>query len=373
MKANTKTKIFFIPVALLVLGYLHLLTMYASRMETGVGAHVVGGWKDFPPQPVHQQAAVISPPRLTAQEARRQMIRLKARPTVPPMVHAMEGNEIPTSSFSTMNLEDPSIRAQRVVYIITPTYYRKTQRVDLIRLKQTLQLAALKHHAKMYWILIEDAQECSQTVRQIAQESGLAFAHKAIVSQKKKGHRGLLQRNLGLDTIINDIRKEGVIYFADDDNAYDTQLFTELTFTRHTSVFAVGMSGGSAWERCHVNLETGNVDAILSTWKPKYRIPVPGKPGQFTHPVRKFAMDMAGFAFSTTALMTTQARFQPTSTSGMLETDFLSLLVHNVGDLEPLAANCTRILVWHVKTTEPQYFNNPEADDKTFDLMVQLV
>jgi len=68
---------------------------------------------------------------------------------------------------------------------------------------------------------------------------------------------------------------------------------------------------------------------------------------------------MAGFAFSTTALLAKKPRFLASSTAGMLETDFLSALVSEVSDLEPLAANCTRILVWHVKTLEPQYFNNP--------------
>ena len=82
---------------------------------------------------------------------------------------------------------------------------------------------------------------------------------------------------------------------------------------------------------------------------------------------------MAGFAFSTAALVERQPRFDPQSTAGMLETDFLSLLVNDVSELEPLAANCTRILVWHVKTTEPQYFGNPESSDHTFDMIKSLV
>lgn len=374
-----KSSLFFIPVALLVLGYLHLLTI-TSRIESHVStppdAPVVTA--DDTKVMTHEKSTsiLITRPQLSAAEARRQMEQ--ANEAVPPMIHPIEGNPVPAKS-SSIDAEDADARAQRVVYIITPTHKRMTQRIDLMRLRQTLQLASLQHHAKVYWILIEDAPACSQHVRTILEGSGLTFAHQSIQYNKKDfkgknnpGHRGLAQRNLGLD-IVQQVGVEGVIYFADDDNAYDAQLITELTHTRYASIFAVGMSGGSAWERCHVNNETGKVDAILSTWKPRFRIPVKGQPNRFTNPIRKFSMDMAGFALSTTALVTTRARFQPETTSGMLETDFLSMLVDDVSELEPLAANCTRVLVWHVKTVEPQHFNNPEADDRTFELMRSLV
>jgi Glycosyltransferase family 43 len=362
-----KTKIFFILVALLVLGYLHLLTMYASRIDSRVSGE--------PGLPVITHSAIstsnsilISRPRLSDTKARRQM--KQARQTVDPIVHPIQGKPMDTETI--VHLDNPQTRAQRILYIITPTHKRLTQRADLTRLRQTLQLASLQHHANIYWILIEDAEKCSQNIRSIAKDSGLAFAHQAIASSDTTEHRGLAQRNLGLD-IVEQIGNEGVVYFADDDNAYDIQLFTELTFTRYASVFAVGMSGGSAWERCHVHEETGFVDKILTTWKPRYRVPVPGKPGKFQNPVRKYGIDMAGFALSTAALLTSKARFQEESTQGMLETDFLSLLVKDVSELEPLAANCTRILVWHVKTKDPDYFNNPEADEETFELMKNLL
>lgn len=94
--------------------------------------------------------------------------------------------------------------------------------LEVVGLRQTLQLASLQHHAKVYWILIEDAPACSQNIRTILEESGLAFAHQAIQYDNKNnkgknpGHRGLVQRNLGL-AIVQQVGVEGVIYFADDD------------------------------------------------------------------------------------------------------------------------------------------------------------
>jgi Glycosyltransferase family 43 len=391
-----KTRLFFILVALLVLGYLHLLTIYASRIETSVvvtqqqsknnqGLESVLA-ADFKLPQQHQQPISLSAgrPRLSAQETRQRLLR--SSEAALPIIQSIHGagNPIPTDNVTMqqLDLDDPQVRAQRVIYVITPTHRRITQRVDLTRLKQTLQLASITHHALIYWILLEDSDSCSQSVRQLAQDSGLYFAHKAVQNEKHNnphnklnkrnpGHRGLVQRNAGLEIVLQ-VGKEGVIYFADDDNGYDIQLFTELTYTRHASVFAVGLSGGAAYERCHVNEATGKVDAILSTWKPRNLPRVGG--ASITPRLRKFGIDMAGFALSTTALVTSQARFHQRSLAGWLETDFLSILVKDVSELEPLAANCTIILAWHVKTSEPQWMHNPEPDgDVTFKLIKSML
>jgi hypothetical protein len=111
------------------------------------------------------------------------------------------------------------IQKKPIVYFITPTYKRKTQLVDLVQLSQTLQ-----HDNAVYWIVIEDAEVGSKRVRDLLERSGLMFAHVAIESEKSSKHgnapRGVLQRNLGLDT-VESIDVPGVVYFGDDDNAYD--------------------------------------------------------------------------------------------------------------------------------------------------------
>ena len=51
----------------------------------------------------------------------------------------------------------------------------------------------------------------------------------------------------------------GVVYFADDDNTYSTELFEEMRTTRKVSVWPVGLVGGLMVERPKVDLSTGKV------------------------------------------------------------------------------------------------------------------
>jgi hypothetical protein len=222
------------------------------------------------------------------------------------------------------------------------------------------------YHERLYWIILEDSHHCTHRVRQLALESGIPFAHKAIPTPKwvlknPKAHRGLDQRNAGLD-VVEEVGAEGVVYFMDDDNAYNVQLLHELSYTTHVSVFGVGMPGGSAYERCHVDPKTGKVDKLLTTWEAP----------------RKFPMDMAGFAFATHHLARLSKakvplRFTQKSLPGYLENDLISLMADSVPELEPLAANCTRILSWHVKTVGNDLYYNPEGNKEVFQLMTALV
>ena len=120
-----------------------------------------------------------------------------------------------------------------LVYFITPTYRRPTQLLDLVQLCQSIQ-----HDKATYWIVVEDAAKGSKRVRDLLERSGMLFAHLAIespptpggmkkLSAKKKralnAPRGILQRNLGIDT-VESLEVPGVIYFGDDDNKYDGTL-----------------------------------------------------------------------------------------------------------------------------------------------------
>lgn len=266
--------------------------------------------------------------------------------------------------------EQATLRSNRIIYMITPTHKRQTQMVDLTRVSQTLRLAKeAGYHERLYWIILEDADYPSHRVREVAIQSGLTFAHKAVktsLADKKrfKAHRGLDQRNTGLD-IIEELGAEGVVYMLDDDNAYNVQLFHELSYTTHVGVFGVGLPGGSAYERCRVDPQTGKVDKLLTTWEAP----------------RTFALDMAGFAFATHHLARATAagkkmRFSQKSLPGFLENDLVSFAASTIPELQPLAANCTRILTWHVKTVGNDLLYNPEdgSDKKTkFDLMFRLV
>ena len=121
------------------------------------------------------------------------------------------------------------------IYAITPTYKRFTQRADLTRLSQTFM-----HIPNFHWVVVEDAEETSQIVKDLLTVKQIRFTHLAVKTQtgllKKendphwKKHRGVDQRNLGLRWIRENVKdNNGVVYFADDDNTYDIDLFKEVS------------------------------------------------------------------------------------------------------------------------------------------------
>ena len=50
-----------------------------------------------------------------------------------------------------------------------------------------------------------------------------------------------------------------MVYFADDDNTYTTQLFDEITRTKKVTVFPVGLVGGVMVEKPLVDSNTGEM------------------------------------------------------------------------------------------------------------------
>ena len=122
--------------------------------------------------------------------------------------------------------------------MITPTYARPTQKADLTRLCQTLM-----HVRNLHWIIVEDSdsktplvtrflKRCRVKSSQLNRKTSLKL-QPAKVSPKKHKNRGAEQRNIALDWLRETYKPGevmGVVYFGDDDNTYDIQLFEEVGF-----------------------------------------------------------------------------------------------------------------------------------------------
>lgn len=123
-----------------------------------------------------------------------------------------------------------------IIYGITPTYARPTQKADLTKLCQTL-----RHVAKFHWIVIEDSDFKTDLVSRFLQRCGVAYTHLSVRTSPRlrlkandtpwKYPRGMEQRNQALRWIRSHFdanKMKGVVYFIDDDNTYDLEIFNQV-------------------------------------------------------------------------------------------------------------------------------------------------
>ncbi|XP_074528258.1 galactosylgalactosylxylosylprotein 3-beta-glucuronosyltransferase 1 [Halichoeres trimaculatus] len=236
------------------------------------------------------------------------------------------------------------------IHVITPTYSRPVQKAELTRLANTLL-----HVPNLHWILVEDSQRTTTLVSRLLQDTGLNYTHLNVETPrnyKVRGDtrdpripRGTIQRNLALrwlrETFGVNSSQTGIVYFADDDNTYSLELFDEMRSTKKVSVWPVAFVGGLRYESPKVN-SFGKVYG----WKTVF------------DPHRPFAIDMAGFAVNLHLILSKpQAYFKLRGVKGGYQESSLLKELVTLSDLEPKAANCTKVLVWHTRTEKPVLVN----------------
>ncbi|KAJ8014100.1 hypothetical protein DPEC_G00036750 [Dallia pectoralis] len=237
-----------------------------------------------------------------------------------------------------------NLSALPFVYAVTPTYNRPVQRAELTRLGNTFRQVP-----RFHWIVVEDSSTRTEPVARLLARTGIPYTHLNVLTPRRFKRTGMPrateQRNGALSWLrAHRSRKDaGVVFFADDDNTYSLELFEEMRSTRGVSVWPVGLVSGRRYERPIV--EKGKVVGWYTGWRPD----------------RPFATDMAGFAVNLQVIIgSPQAVFKRRgSQPGMQESDFLKQIT-KVGDLEPKANNCTRVLVWHTRTEKVNLGNEPK-------------
>ena len=139
--------------------------------------------------------------------------------------------------------------------------------------------------------------------------------------------------------------ERGVVYFADDDNTYDLRLFEEMRNTSKVSIWPVALVGGLKIEKPLI--KEGKVVGFNSVWSPQ----------------RPYPIDMAGFAINVSLLLNhPDASFSYDVPRGFQESHILSQLISGWSELEPKAANCTQVLVWHTRTVKPSFHREVKLD-----------
>ncbi|XP_054742985.1 galactosylgalactosylxylosylprotein 3-beta-glucuronosyltransferase S [Anastrepha obliqua] len=218
-----------------------------------------------------------------------------------------------------------------IIYFVTPTYPRREQVPELLRLAYTLL-----HVPRIHWILANDHDECNGYLDGLLIELGLPFTHLAspmpeFYRRKKPLPRGVANRRAAIHWLRQRSITNGILYFGDDDNTYDLKLFSEIRSTQRVSMFPVGLI-----EEYSVSgpvVRSGKVVGFLDSWVAERRWPV----------------DMAGFA-TNLAYMAEHPNASMPYKPGYEEDLFLRSIRLELSVIEPKARNCTEILVWHTQT-----------------------
>ncbi|XP_049276845.1 galactosylgalactosylxylosylprotein 3-beta-glucuronosyltransferase S isoform X1 [Anopheles funestus] len=218
-----------------------------------------------------------------------------------------------------------------VIFFVTPTYPRREQIAEIIRLGQTLM-----HVPRLHWIVADDTSSCSATLNSHIRKFGIPYTQLAspmpeMYRARKNAPRGVANRRAALNWIRQNQKKTGVLYFGDDDNTFDLKLFSEIRYTKKVSMFPVGLIGDYAISTPIVR--NGRVEGFFDSWPAK----------------RKWPVDMAGFAVSLEYLALSPNATMPFK-AGYEEDEFLKSIGLKLEDIEPKARNCTEILVWHTQT-----------------------
>uniref|UniRef100_A0A0N4ZEA9 Galactosylgalactosylxylosylprotein 3-beta-glucuronosyltransferase n=1 Tax=Parastrongyloides trichosuri TaxID=131310 RepID=A0A0N4ZEA9_PARTI len=253
----------------------------------------------------------------------------------------------------TINVEPKSeeesvILPKTLIFVITPTYKRYTRIADMTRMSNTL-----RHVPNIHWILIEDGEEKSELLVELLDHSKIPYTYLVYKTAAGYPRRGWYQRDMALTYLRENHKKltvgydHAVVFFGDDDNSYDTRLFTDyISNVKTVGIWAVGLVGGAPFESPKV--ENGKVVGWHVRWMPK----------------RKFATDMAGFAFSLKSVLDhPKALFGKSCKrgGGAPEPCLLEDLGFNSSMLEPFGFNTPpgkrrQILVYHTKTNNPKKY-----------------
>ncbi|KAI3718039.1 hypothetical protein L1987_70030 [Smallanthus sonchifolius] len=254
-------------------------------------------------------------------------------------------------SFEVPTLEDivvdKSVKEERFDYVarkqlivVTPTYNRPLQAFYLNRLAQVLRLVP----PPLVWIVVEMNSASTETA-DILRGMGIMYRHLVCTNNLTDiKDRGVHQRNTALDHIQHH-KLDGIVYFADDDNVYSLQLFETIRQISRFGTWPVAMLAQSK-NKATLEGPVCNGSQVIG-WHTNEK----------SKRLRRFHVDMSGFAFNSTILWDPKRWKKPTSAlirqldtikEGFQETTFIEQLVEDESQMEATPLGCSKIMNWHL-------------------------
>ncbi|CAA6663109.1 unnamed protein product [Spirodela intermedia] len=221
-----------------------------------------------------------------------------------------------------------------------PTYNRAFQALYLTRLGQTLRLV----RPPLLWIVVEMEKGSAETA-ELLRTTGVMYRHLVAANNLSDiKDRGVHQRNTALEHIERH-HLDGIVYFADDDNIYTIELFEHIREIRRFGTWPVAMLSQS---KNKVILEgpVCNGSQVIG-WHTNEK----------SKRLRRFHVDMSGFAFNSTILWDSKRWHRPTAErirqldtvkEGFQETTFIEQLVEDESQMEGIPRGCSLIMNWHL-------------------------
>eukprot|EP01018_Ginkgo_biloba_P002285 Gb_24676 [translate_table: standard] len=254
---------------------------------------------------------------------------------------------------------------RKLLIVVTPTYNRAFQAFYLNRLAHTLRLVP----APLLWIVVEMTAQSMETAEML-RKTGVMYRH--LVCEKNVTNikdRGIHQRNVAL-AHIEQHQLDGIVYFADDDNVYTLELFHQMREIRRFGTWPVGMLAHSK-SKAILEGPVCNGSQVIG-WHTNEK----------SKRLRRFHVDMSGFAFNSTILWDPRRwhrttlepiRQLDTVKEGFQETTFIEQVVEDESQMEGLPNDCSKVMVWHLHLEAPRLAYPPGwVVEKNLDVVVPL-
>ncbi|PRQ20859.1 putative 1,4-beta-D-xylan synthase [Rosa chinensis] len=234
----------------------------------------------------------------------------------------------------------PAAVPRKQVIVVTPTYNRALQAYFLNRVAQLLRLVP----PPLLWIVVETKAASAETA-EILRKSGVMYRHLVCGNNLTSAKdRGVYQRNTALEHIERH-KLDGIVYFGDDDNIYSLDLFDSLREINRFGTWPVAMLAPSK----NKAILEGPVcnGSQVNGWHTNDK----------SKRLRRFHVDMSGFAFNSTILWDPKRWHRPTSIpirqldsvkEGFQETTFIEQVVEDESQMEGIPAGCSKVMNWHL-------------------------